>query len=194
MAISSDWSLSNNGIKSADNILLVLNALHHRDPERKLTVTFDEYHQGYGRGKGIASLITFPAKLGLAQIAMAFLLLVFAVSRRFGTPIPLRESARQRSEYLSSMSSLLRRGRATRLVRSELGQRFKQDVARSLGLPPSAEPEAILEAATRNRPDKAEALRELLNLVSSQNDIDEGALLALTARWHDMRKELMRLK
>lgn len=156
-------------------------------------MTFDEYHQGYGRAPGITSLLGLPARLGLAQMAMAFLLLVFAVSRRFGRPIPLRESARQRSEYISSMSSLLRRARAGKLVRLELGRKFREDAAVLLGLPPTAEDEAILEAAMRRRPEKSEALRELLTAASRLDaDMDEGTLLALTGRWHDMRKELMR--
>ena len=188
VTLSSAWSISNQGIGRDDNLVVVLNALNYPQGSRKLSVIFDEYHHGYGRSPGITSLIETPARLGLAQIGLAFILMAFAVSRRFGNPIPLREGERQRSEYLTSMSSLLRRAHAFRAVRSELERKFMEDAATALGLPSAAGRNDILEAAVRRRPDKADALRSLL---SGPPEADESALLALAARWHQMRKELM---
>lgn len=155
-------------------------------------MTFDEYHHGYSYGRGMMSLLGTPARLGLAQIAIAFILLVFALSRRFGRPIPLAESTRQRSEYLSSMSALLRKARATGLAKSELGHMFLRETAVTLGLPPSADPDAILEAANRRCPDKAPALRQLVIEAAEppHDGMDEAHVLSLAARWHRMRKEL----
>jgi len=195
LLLSSSWSLSNEGIRQGDNLALVLNALDHRGARCKPAVTFDEYHQGYGAGKSIVSLIGSPAKLGLGQLGLAFLVLVLAVSRRFGQPVLLREGARQRSEYLSSMSSLLRKGHAVDLVRAELGSRFLQEAAAALGLPPNAGAEAIMAAATKRRPDKAQALRRLVDgATGACGRADEASLLALAGEWHQMRKELAKTR
>ncbi len=183
--------LSNQGIKYGDNLTLVLNAIGRPDPQRKVTVTFDEYHHGYSEGEGIMSLIGSPAKLGLAQILVAFFLLLFAASRRFGRIIPLMEGTRQRGEYLSSMSSLLRKAQANGVVRKELGRRFLGDIALAMGLPPTSDAEIILSIAADKHPDKLAALRELCIEATSDDDaIHETALLALAKRWHKMRKEL----
>ncbi|MCE5200321.1 MAG: DUF4350 domain-containing protein [Armatimonadota bacterium] len=187
------WPISNAGIGRGDNLIIVLNALDHRSPDHKLPVIFDEYHHGYGETKGIMSLIDTPARLGLVQIAIAFLLLVFASSRRFGKPIPLMEGTRQRGEYLSSMASLLRKAKATDLVRKELGRRFLADIATTVGLVPNASVDAIIEAVDRRHPDKVETLRTLCNAAESYDqDNSEADILALARRWHKMRKELTR--
>jgi hypothetical protein len=192
IVISSPWSLSNEGIGSDDNLTLVLNAINSRASQRKMTVTFDEYHHGYSAGKGILSLIGLPAKLGLAQIAVAFMLLILAASSRFGRALTLNEGARQRGEYLSSMSSLLRKANALRLVKSELGRYFTQKAAVALGLPPNSDRDSIVEAATRRSPEKAEEIRGLLDDATDMSDhkLTESSVFAAAKRWHDMRKDL----
>ncbi len=196
VVLSDSWPLANQGIARDDNFVLVLNALRRRDPGRRLTVTFDEYHQGYGKAPGILSLLGMPARLGLAQLGLAFLLLLFAVSRRFGRPVPLVEGGRERSEYLSSMSALLRRGRAVEFVRVELGRRFLEDTARLMGLAPHEEPERILQVAATRRPDKVEALRRLVASAGAEPPahVDEALLLRLAQEWHGMRKELAKTR
>jgi hypothetical protein len=150
-------------------------------------MTFSEFHHGYGRAPGIWSLFDTPTRLGIAQVGLAFLLLLFAVSRRFGAPIPLREGMRQRSEYLSSMASLLRRAHATDAARRVLERKFREDIASSLGLAADADASLLLEAAGRAHPDKVERLRRLLT--DTSGGANEGELLALADRWHQMRKE-----
>jgi len=186
LALASSWSLSNEGIGRDDNIVLLLNALRYRNPAGG-TVTFSEYHHGYGRAPGIWSLFDTPTRLGIAQVGLAFLLLLFAVSRRFGAPVPLREGVRQRSEYLSSMASLLRRAHATDAARRELERKFREDITCALGLPSDADTSSIVEAAGRTHSDKAERLRLLLT--DRSGGASEGELLALANRWYQMRKE-----
>ncbi|HUV05841.1 MAG TPA: hypothetical protein VMX94_12125 [Armatimonadota bacterium] len=188
LALASSWSLSNEGIARDDNIVLVLNALRYRHPTGGM-VTFSEYHHGYGRAPGIWSLFDTPTRLGIAQVGLAFLLLLFAVSRRFGAPVPLREGVRQRSEYLSSMASLLRRAHATDAARRELERKFREDIACALGLPSDADASSIVEAAGRTHSDQAERLRRLL--ADTSGGANEGELLALADRWYQMRKEII---
>jgi hypothetical protein len=189
--LADGWPLSNQGISRNGNFRMVLNALQRRDPDRKPTVTFDEFHHGYGTGKGIMSLIDTPARLGLLVIALAFLLLFFSASRRFGRPIPLVEGARQRGEYLASIASLLRKARAHDLVRRELGQRFLADAAMAVGVEPGSHVEVILVAAHKLHPDKINALTELCHAATSGEGVeDEAATLAMARRWHKMREDL----
>lgn len=188
MLLASAWSLSNDGIGRGNNLTLILNALAHRDPTHKLTITFDEYHQGYGRRRGIMSLIDRWARLGLLQLGMAFVLLIFAVSRRFGRPIYLREGIRVRSEYLSSMSSLLRRANAIDAARKTLNGKFISDVCRWLGLPPNSDVTVILERARHHCPEKVADLEAVLR---SDFSTDEKSLLILQVRRNRLRKELI---
>lgn len=194
IVLSNSWSLCNKGIGRDDNLIFVLNALNYRDPSHKLQITFDEFHHGYGRAPGLMSLIGTSAKIGLAQILFGFILLVFAVSRRFGRPIPLREGTRERSEYLSSMASLLKRAHATGIVRQELERKFLEDIAVVLGLPPIAEPDIILSTAISKRPDISDELYKLLAHTSAAPDeaLDETEILLTAAKWDKMRKELMK--
>jgi len=137
------------------------------------------------------SLIGTSARLGILQLGMAFVLMLFAVSRRFGKPIYLREGARYRSEYLSSMSSLLRKARALDVVRRELDRKFREDMCHWLGLAPDAGADAILSAAELRRPDR---VAELGALLRGESAADEKSVLALQSRRDNLRKELMNLK
>lgn len=186
------WMLTNSGIRFDDNLVMVLNALNHRDPSKKLHVTVDEYHHGYGQGKGMMSLISKPAKIGLGLLFAGFVILVFAVSRRFGRPIHLREASRQRGEYLSSMSSLIQRAQAIGLVRRELGGKFRREIAVALGCSPDSSDDAILAAAQLRCPDKVSDIADLLNAASAPavRDESETGVFLLTRRWHKLRKEL----
>jgi hypothetical protein len=191
IVLGSAWSISNDGIASDDNLILLLNALNQRGPAGEITVTFDEYHHGYGRTPGIMSLIGTSARLGILQLCMAFLLLVFAVSRRFGKPIYLREGARYRSEYLSSMSSLLMKARALDVVRRELDRKFREDLCHWLGLPPDAGADSILSAAELKMPGKVSDMR---TLIRGEHATDEKSVLVLQAKRDQLRRELMNLK
>jgi len=185
------WPLSNSGISRGDNLAIMLNALDYRMPGGKPVVTFDEFHHGYGSGKGIMSLISTPAKLGLAEMFLAFLLILASGLVRFGRVIPLSEGVRQRGEYLSSMSALLRKARATGLVRAELGRRFLASMASAAGLPPNAHPRDIADSASARYPAKAREIHELCDAANSTDDHpSEAAVLALAKKWHKLRKEL----
>src|SRR5205807_8532164 len=112
------WGL---GVRGSDRIRLTPN------PQRPTPnpVFFDEYHHGYGAERGILSLLAPIARLGLAQLAVAGLLLLYTVSRRFGRLLPEEGRVRRsRSEYLGSMASLLPRARAVGLAVSQVRRQF----------------------------------------------------------------------
>ncbi len=188
ISLPGGWALSNQGISQADNLTLVINAVNGAG--RGARITFDEYHHGYGAQQGITSLLSTPAWLGLGVIGIGFLLLVVNGSCRFGRPIPLVEGARQRGEYLSSMSSLVRKARATDLVVSELGGRFLTDAAIALGVPPGSSTEVIMQAASKRRVEKLSELRELCDAAQGALDYTEAQVFALVKRMYTMRKDL----
>lgn len=193
IVLTSSWMLCNKGVGRDDNLAMIMNILDYKDPSHQLLVTFDEFHHGYGRAPGLMSLIGTFARIGLGQILFGFILLIFAVSRRFGRPVPLREGNRQRNEYLTSMASLLKNAHASSVVKQEIERKNLEDMAVMLGLPPLAEPDLILAAAEKKHPDIAKELRDLLTQRASSPDemYSESALLSYTSTLHKLRKELM---
>ena len=185
--------LSNENIASDDNLIMLLNALSITKMGKKPTVTFDEFHHGYGSAPGITSLLDKPAKYGLAELVLAFLILVFAVSRRFGRPILLTEGQRQRSEYLYSMSRLLAQTRAISAVQEVLDKKFIEDLARYFGLPPTASADTILQTAKQRNFPGLDTLDQLVTTKGLPAN-NETSLLSLAVRRHRFRKELMNKK
>jgi hypothetical protein len=110
--MSSPWSLSNDGIGEPGNFAVFLNAV---GPPDGGPVVFDEYHHGYGRNAAWQS-IPLLAKLAIGQLLLALMLVMLAKSKRLGPVVPLAGGGRQRSEFLGTMTTVLHRGRATRLA------------------------------------------------------------------------------
>lgn len=186
------WPLSNQGIGARDNFAMILNALKDREMRKGHKIIFDEFHHGYGKQKGIASLIGPSAKLGLAQLALAFLILVFSSAHRFGRPIPLMEGTRQRGEYLSSMAALLHKARAFDLVREELGKKFIKDLADILKVSPNTPLEDMVNIARSRYPDKTASIEELVGEAFGSGEGSETSIFNLAGRWYKMREELKR--
>jgi len=189
--LCSPWMLCNQGIAKDDNIVFILNVLSDLNP--KSSVVFDEYHHGYQEDSGIMSLFKLPAKVGLGQIVLAFILLVFALSRRMGRPIPLVENKRTRSEYLGSMSSIFAKANAVDAAKSELDRQFLADLSRFFHLPASASSQMIIKAAADQHLTNYEELVALVRS-TSQPVTDPHALLLLARRRYQLRKELVKQK
>jgi hypothetical protein len=196
----SPWSISNEGIARGSNLALLLNLIDLYGAGKQRPVYFDEYHQGRGDSGGPLSLLPPVARTGLGQILLGLLLFVFAVSRRFGRMVPAEALERRtRAEYLTAMAVLFRRARALELAAGKLRDETQRDLARGLGLPPGARPDAIARAAHEKRGVDAERVRQTLeeaDLLSvaraRQLPIDEGRVLALAAKLHALRKECLR--
>jgi hypothetical protein len=142
----------------------------------------------------VLSLLAPIARLGLAQLAVAWLLLVYTVSRRFGGRVPDEGRVRRsRSEYLGSMASLLRRARAVDLAISQVRRQFLSDTHRALGLPRDAEQAALLAAAATRGVDP-ERLRSLLDragrLTESRDRSQQDEALAVARDLARVRRQL----
>ena len=109
---------------------------------------FDEYHHGIGTGVSLWTLAPAATKWGVAQSALAFLLLLLLLAWRFGPPrLPIDERfTRTRAEYLTSMAGLLQRVQATHVVRDRLANLLRRQVSRRLAIPPHADFARFLDA------------------------------------------------
>jgi hypothetical protein len=196
----SPWSISNEGIARGNNLALFLNLIDAYGAGKRRPIFFDEYHHGQGGPTGVLSLLPPVARGGLAQVVAGLLLLVFAVGRRFGPMVPAEALERRtRAEYLTAMSLLFRRARALELAAGKLRDETQRDLARGLGLPPAAGPEAIALAAQEKRGVDAERVRrileeaDLLSVARARHlPIDEGRVLGMAGRLHELRKECLR--
>ena len=180
--LASPWTLSNEGISHADNLVFALNALGA--PEGG-AIYFDEYHHGYGRNL-LRAALPLPVKLGLAQILLGVLLVVYARSRRLGRAVPLDRGHRQRAEFLSTMTAVLQRGRATRLAVRSAREAAVRSLQAKLGLPIDVDRAALTLAVGRLNPEAAEklevALSDCEHALSGAEELGEGRAVALVRK------------
>lgn len=150
--LASPSSLANDGIGRADNFRFVMNLLRRFNCDRQFPVLFDEYHQGFGVQRTLASLFSPPMRMAALQLAVAGLLLLFLRSRRFGRPTALPgEGQRTRDEYLTAMALFFKRGRALEAARQALGAEFVRQVTGLLALPANATTDEIAITAEARR-------------------------------------------
>jgi len=143
---TSPWSFSNQGLRQHQENLDFILALAGLQPDTP--IIFDEYHHNYGAGASLWSVAPMLTRLGILQLAIAFLLLLLTLAWRFGAmQLPMEERfSRSRAEYLTSMADLLGRVRATHVVVRRLRARLGRALGRRLGLPVNASPRQLIEA------------------------------------------------
>jgi hypothetical protein len=211
---SSPWSLSTVGVGQADNFPWLLATIaaygpsgrpvagrpgaRQGRPERLAPIWFDEYHHGYGQQRGVLSLLAPIAKVGLAQLGIAWLLLSYAVSRRFGGRVPDEDRVRRsRSEYLGGMASLLARARAVDLAVAQVRRQFLSDAVRALGLPRDVERPVLIQAAAGRGVDP-ERLRSLLEradkIIEERDRTRQEEALAVARELVQVRQQLAAIR
>ncbi|MBN1458777.1 MAG: DUF4350 domain-containing protein [Armatimonadetes bacterium] len=180
--LASPWSLSNEGLDKADNFAFVLNVV---GSPSSAPVYFDEYHHGYAENVAWAFMPRV-VKLGLAQIVLGLLVVVFARSRRLGPVVPLERGGRQRSEFLGTMTTVLRKGHATRLAVRTACEATVEKLKLEVGAASDATDETLVRAVSRVNSTGAERLRAALAQTRS-------ALATETAPTETRAMELLRL-
>jgi len=190
IVLCSPWTLSNEGLAHADNLPFVLNGVGA--PSRG-PVFFDEYHHGYGENLAWALLPT-PVRWGLAELLLAGCVLVYARSRRFGRIIPLLRASRERSEFLGTMTAVLRQGEASRLAVRTAYQAAMHRLHKQLGLPETAEVEVLGQAARRADPKGGARLQTALErcraAVGGAARPSEAAAVGLVRALDEAEREL----
>ena len=125
--------VANNGIRSADNLLLALNVVRGGGG----LIAFDEFHQGHAITQN--ALIQYfegtPILALCGQFALIGVLIVWSRGRRFGRPLPLPHVDRRSSlEFVASMAELQQRARAHDLALENIYGRVRRVLVRHAGL------------------------------------------------------------
>lgn len=108
---SNPYALSNEGIIEGDNFLLVLNIVSDI-AGREGVVLFDEWGKGLGEGEHWWWVVTKSTRGAVLQIVIAGLVLLLAISIRFGKPVQMRSRSPGHTAFVQGLSTLLQRGDA----------------------------------------------------------------------------------
>lgn len=134
--LSSDYPVSNEGIRDEDNGGLIYNMVQMAPGNR---VAFDEAHHGASVGGDLLALLT-STPWGWALIYGTLLLgaYYFWSARRLGPPIPEQTPDRRRptSEYVTSVAGLFRRARKPGYAAERYLRFFKRTLSRHAELDP----------------------------------------------------------
>ncbi len=191
--LASPWSLTNEGIGKSDNIVLALNAVGAAD---RGPVFFDEYHHGYGES-ALSRITPWPMKLAAAQVLLGVLVMMFARSRRFGRIRPLLRASRERSDFLTTMAAVLRKGEATRLAVRTAREALAHRLSRLLGVPPDAGAEEMARAASRVNAEAGAKLGQVLPrcdaALQSTNELSQSHALSLLRELDEAERALRRV-
>ncbi|NDD27661.1 MAG: DUF4350 domain-containing protein [Proteobacteria bacterium] len=175
---------TNCGIARSDNLRLLLNTLG--PPGRE--VLFDEYHHGEVDDVGLWSIMPGTVRLGAVIVGLAGLLLVWALSRRFGAPLADVALPHERTEYVDGMAMLLERASAVELVSQTLRGRFTRRMAHLLSVDLTTD--LAVAAASRNAR-FGERVRVLLQ--RTEGSLTERELVVLAHEEQQLYEEAKRL-
>lgn len=164
--------VANNGIVSADNLLLARNLLSGLRPG---VIAFDEWHHGHavtesaapGSTQAIVALWRYmgrtPARFIAIQLGLLIALAVFSMSRRFGRMRPTSPEARDRTyEHVTSLASLWEGMRARTLALENVYRAFKYTLAKTAGVHGDLSSAGNLEAVSRRSGLPADRLKQIV--------------------------------
>lgn len=192
---------TNGGIRSADNALLMVNLVQGLRSESRPVVRFDEYHHGVGAARsggagesGILDNFPSPLRLGLLHLIGLGLLLVYNNNRRFGkrktlTPLDYRSSL----DYVGALAKLYQRAGGSDIALLTLYDRFSRDLTRTYDLSPDSAHEHIVERVSRQAPEIASEVQQLLarcESVRSGARIGETEMLTLMKQMETLRRRM----
>jgi hypothetical protein len=106
-------------------------------------VAFDEYMHGYDEDSSLWSRIGPPGQLALAQLLLAFLVVVFSVGRRFGYALVPRGPRPPVGEYVNAMALLYERAQAPGLALRTVHKWALRTVGQTARVPPSRAKEEL---------------------------------------------------
>ncbi len=176
--LSDPFVIANNGIARGANLNLALNLMDALGGEKQ-KIFFDEYHHGY-RSQGNALMNYFrgtPVPWLFAQLLFVAALMAYSYGKRFARPLPMPQADRHSPlEFVSSMASLQQAAQARDLALENIYPRFKTRLCRTLGLPATATPNAII-ARLHRRVQITESEVELLRVFSESERALQGERL-----------------
>lgn len=195
VVVSDGAFASNSNLNRSDNAVFLSNVLSQFAKSGD-QVLFDEYHHQTGDYSGGPSLwvaLGRPAQLALGQALLVFLVLVWAVGMRFGTPVPLLRGTRRNSaEYVQSLAALYQRAGASVTSLETIYRQFLRDLTSKLALASDASLEEVAALAARRGNIDVNELRRVLagceNAIETDR-ISEAELLDLVRRMDRIRKD-----
>lgn len=177
--LSSEYLLSNAGIGTDDNASYVQHVL--AGVPSGGTVVFDEYHHGLTeRGTLTQRLVREPWGWAvLWTVAFTFIWLAFS-GKRFGKALPPPPSWARRSsgEYVTTLGTLLRRGKHERWLRQNYAAQVKRAIGSRYRIRADQPAREFAAALSERRGDAAELAIPLERLEASPA-LDEATTLAL---------------
>jgi hypothetical protein len=194
IAIADSYFASNGNLPQASNAAFIASVLR-TGATPGATVLFDEFHHGdtYGQGD-IWDALGRPLRLGLAQLAIAMIVLAIALGARFGMPTALgRIRPHNSGEYVTSLAGLYHSAGATAPALETIYRQFLRDLCSRLALPPDVSLQQLAEAAARRGKLDRNALRSLLSLCErhlDQKQLTDGELLDLVRQMERFRKQM----
>lgn len=148
--IEDSIGFTNEELKSYTAGIVFIQALEALNSKK---VMFDEYYHGFGEaGYSLWDILGQSGRLVLIQIALAIVVLLLAVSRRFGKPVTVFEIIkRQENENLFAISNIYLKSRANNLVLDTHLKRFRKEISKYLGFNIVPQDSEIINVASSNK-------------------------------------------
>lgn len=177
VALSATFPLSNEGIGQADNAALALYAVAGLPPGS--TIVFNEYHHGLTEHGTLTQQIR-SEPWGWAILYTSFILFAYLAwsGRRFGRAIPPAWQGARRSsgEYVTTMGSMLRRGRHSAWLRDHYLAQTKRALGTRFGVRANQPAREFVAELALRRPDAA-ALAEPLERLERATNLDDATVV-----------------
>ena len=186
---SANTPLSNAGIAEAGNLALLMNSLGASGDTR---ILWDEYF--HGQRQGAVTIMVLPVWIGLAQIALAALALLFTFARRNAPIRRLAEPSRLSPlEFVQTLGKLYRRANATRTALEVPYNSFRAQLIKRLGLRNDISTAELLQAAQKKLGYRdsgfEDTIREVLQNMN-EPEIKEAKVLELVQKLNQHARNL----
>jgi hypothetical protein len=174
--------LTNRRLDEGDAAVLAVALLA---PEAGTDVAFLQPELAVGSGdRSLTDLVGTPVRAALAQLGVAFCLVVLWRARRLGRPVAEPQPVQiESAELTAAVGRMLARSRQPGRAAAILRDRARRDLSGRLGLPLDAPADLVVDAITaRTGLDPAEARRAATGPVTSDDDLVEVAALLVRIR------------
>jgi hypothetical protein len=180
--------LVNQELGEADNAVLLASLLA---PTRGTAVQVLRPPLPGGGGAGLGDLVAPRVRLALWQLVVAFGLLALWRARRLGRPVTEPQPVQiPGAELVVAVGNLLQRARGRGQAAGLLADDLRRSLAERLGLPASAPPDQVADAAAART---GIARERVLRALAPTTPRDEAELVALSQAIDNVRREVIRV-
>jgi hypothetical protein len=195
IALADEYPLTNVGISSGDNGLLLANVVREMSARYPGKVAFDEFHLGFAEHDAspvaiVKLLLAGPWRWAALQAALVGVLALAARAVRFGSPQDVvRKPRRQHREFAEAAGRLFDEAGATSLAAETIYRYYRERICKLLLFDAQVEDRQLCEAAQRRAgPAVAAELRQAQEIL--QGTINRQKLLAVSQKLHRVAEAL----